>query len=48
MSDDNKTIVHHKVAAKVFIVMNQDDVAASARSVFSLCRIRISSTDIVS
>lgn len=33
MSDDNKTIVHHKVAAKVFIVMNQEDAAASTRSV---------------
>lgn len=33
MSDDNKTIVHHKVAAKVFIVMNAEDALASSRFV---------------
>ncbi|KAK4696397.1 hypothetical protein P7C70_g8387, partial [Phenoliferia sp. Uapishka_3] len=31
VSDDSKTIVHHKVAAKVYLVMNQDDAAASSR-----------------
>lgn len=33
VSDDNKTIVHHKVAAKVFLVLSADDVAASTRYV---------------
>ena len=33
VSDDSKTIVHHKVAAKVFLVMNQEDAAASSRCV---------------
>lgn len=31
VSDDNKTIVHHKVAAKVFLVMSAEDAAASSR-----------------
>lgn len=36
VSDDSKTIVHHKVAAKVYLVMNQDDAAASSRYVVGL------------
>ncbi|ORY52707.1 hypothetical protein BCR35DRAFT_18771 [Leucosporidium creatinivorum] len=31
VSDDSKTIVHHKVAAKVHVVMNTDDALASSR-----------------
>ena len=31
VSDDSKTIVHHKVAAKVHVVMNSDDALASSR-----------------
>ncbi|SCV72927.1 BQ2448_6852 [Microbotryum intermedium] len=31
VSDDGKSIVHHKVAAKVLVVMNADDVQASSR-----------------
>lgn len=31
VSEDNKTIVHHKVAARVFIIMNQDDFNQSNR-----------------
>ncbi|KAI8461249.1 hypothetical protein BY996DRAFT_4573705 [Phakopsora pachyrhizi] len=30
IADDNKSIVHHKVATKVFLVMNTDDAAAAA------------------
>jgi hypothetical protein len=33
VSEDNRTIVHHKVAAKVYCVFNQDDTALSARFV---------------
>lgn len=40
VSDDNKTIVHHKVAAKVFLVLSNEDAAASTRSVPSLGRFR--------
>ncbi|GAA5887631.1 hypothetical protein JCM16303_001454 [Sporobolomyces ruberrimus] len=31
LTDDTKTIVHHKVAAKVHLVMNSDDALASSR-----------------
>ncbi|GAA5988152.1 hypothetical protein JCM5350_002201 [Sporobolomyces pararoseus] len=31
LTDDTKTIVHHKVAAKVHLVMNADDAIASSR-----------------
>ncbi|GAA5915241.1 uncharacterized protein JCM6883_002371 [Sporobolomyces salmoneus] len=31
LTDDTKTIVHHKVAAKVHLVMNSDDAIASSR-----------------
>ena len=31
VSEDNKTIVHHKVAARVFLVMNPDDAVLSSR-----------------
>ncbi|GAA6062957.1 hypothetical protein JCM10212_005347 [Sporobolomyces blumeae] len=31
LTDDTKTIVHHKVAAKVHLVMNSDDAVASSR-----------------
>ncbi|KAI5478422.1 cell cycle arrest in response to pheromone-related protein [Pseudohyphozyma bogoriensis] len=31
VSDDTKTIVHHKVAAKVYLVMNQEDALISSR-----------------
>ncbi|KAK1921779.1 cell cycle arrest in response to pheromone-related protein [Papiliotrema laurentii] len=31
VSEDNRTIVHHKVAAKVYCVFNPDDAALSAR-----------------
>ncbi|GAA5931210.1 uncharacterized protein JCM15063_002577 [Sporobolomyces koalae] len=31
LTDDTKTIVHHKVAAKVHLVMNPDDALASSR-----------------
>ena len=35
VSDDGKTIVHHKVAAQVFVVMNADDAMSSSRSVLA-------------
>jgi hypothetical protein len=31
VSDDNKTIVHHKVATKVFLVMNAQDAESVSR-----------------
>ncbi|KAH8926880.1 hypothetical protein BT69DRAFT_1207803, partial [Atractiella rhizophila] len=31
VSEDNKTIVHHKVSAKVFLVLNAEDAIASSR-----------------
>ncbi|KAH8914152.1 SMAD/FHA domain-containing protein, partial [Atractiella rhizophila] len=31
MSEDNKMIVHHKVSAKVFLVLNAEDAVASSR-----------------
>ncbi|GAA6021534.1 hypothetical protein JCM10207_005794, partial [Rhodosporidiobolus poonsookiae] len=31
LTDDTKTIVHHKVAAKVHLVLNADDAVASSR-----------------
>ncbi|KAK4683670.1 hypothetical protein P7C73_g6563, partial [Tremellales sp. Uapishka_1] len=31
VSEDNRTVVHHKVAAKVYVVFNQEDAALSAR-----------------
>jgi hypothetical protein len=33
ISDDNRTILHHKVAARVFCVFNDKDAALSARYV---------------
>ena len=30
-SEDAKTIVHHKVAARIFLVMNADDAVAASR-----------------
>ena len=30
-SEDTKTIVHHKVAARCFLVMNAEDAAQSSR-----------------
>jgi hypothetical protein len=35
VSDDNKTIVHHKVATKVFLVMNAQDAESVSRLGFS-------------
>lgn len=31
VSDDSKTIVHHKVSARVFLVMNENDLSVSQR-----------------
>jgi pSer/pThr/pTyr-binding forkhead associated (FHA) protein len=31
IADDNKSIVHHKVATKVFLVLNAEDAAAATR-----------------
>lgn len=31
ISEDNRTIIHHKVAAKVYCVFNGDDAALSSR-----------------
>lgn len=36
VSEDNRTIVHHKVAAKVYCVFGPDDAALSARQVAGL------------
>jgi hypothetical protein len=36
LTDDTKTIVHHKVAAKVHLVMNSDDALASSRYVLPI------------
>ncbi|GAA6039391.1 hypothetical protein JCM8097_002832 [Rhodosporidiobolus ruineniae] len=33
LTDDTKTIVHHKVAAKVHLVLNADDALASSREI---------------
>ncbi|GAA5905174.1 hypothetical protein JCM6882_000400 [Rhodosporidiobolus microsporus] len=33
LTEDTKTIVHHKVAAKVHLVLNADDAAASSREI---------------
>ncbi|BGP20026.1 hypothetical protein JCM10213_000592 [Rhodosporidiobolus nylandii] len=33
LTDDTKTIVHHKVAAKVHLVLNADDAVASSREI---------------
>ncbi|GAA5866455.1 hypothetical protein JCM8547_000630 [Rhodosporidiobolus lusitaniae] len=33
LTDDTKTIVHHKVAAKVHLVLDADDAAASSREI---------------
>lgn len=33
VSDDNKTIIHHKVAAKVFLVLSHEDAIAAGRLV---------------
>jgi hypothetical protein len=31
ISEDNRTIIHHKVAAKVYCVFNAEDAALSSR-----------------
>lgn len=33
LTDDTKTIVHHKVAAKVHLVLNAEDAVASSREI---------------
>jgi len=34
VSEDNRTIVHHKVAAKVYCVFGEEDAALSSRWVW--------------